>query len=128
MFVNKRDKRCTIDEERGVELRFVASGPDRPNLFVLTVGGTSIAFEASVNTIQRQSGESALVWTIHAVGKGYPFHGLPAYRFADSTEHDSVLALINEAMRTYRDLHGMIATPVENVLFELLPRADLPYE
>lgn len=118
MFVNKPAERRTVDEQRGVELRFVASGPDRPNIFALTVGGTPIAFEASVRTIDRPDDGRTLVWTVHAVGIGHPFYGLPAHRFADAGERAATLALIAEAMRTYRDLHGMIATPVEDVLFE----------
>jgi hypothetical protein len=118
MFVNKPAERRTVDEERGVELRFVASGPDRPNIFALTVAGTPIAFEASVRNIERPTEGRKLVWTVHAVGIGHPFYGLPAHRFVDADDRSAVLALIDEVLRVYRDLHGMIASPVEDVRFE----------
>lgn len=118
MFVNKPNEGRTVDEERGVELRFVASGPERPGFYTLTVAGTPIGFEASVRTISRPGGERALIWTVHRVGVGSSFYKLPGYRFADAADRAAMLALIDEAMRAYRDLHGMVAFPVEDVLFE----------
>jgi len=119
MFVNKPAARRTVDAERGVELRFVAAGrPDRPQLFALTVAGATIPFEATSRTIEHPDGKQTKVWTVHSVGVPYPFYKLPRHRFADAEDRGSVLALIDEAMRVYSDLYGLMPTPVEAVLFD----------
>jgi hypothetical protein len=127
-FVNRPAENRTVDEARGIELRFVDSGPERPNRFLLTVAGAPIGFEASVRTIETPGGEQRLVWTVHRLGEGFlavqwrdggsSFVQVPAHRFASAAERAAVRDHIGAALRVYRDLCGRIATPVAEVVFE----------
>lgn len=124
MFVNKPAESRTVDEERGVELRHLNSGPERPEFFVLTVTGTPIGFKASVSSIKHLDGQRVLVWTVHDVGVGSSFfvgptfYQIPAHRFTDVADREAVLSLIDEALRVYRSSYGLTVTPVEDVVFE----------
>lgn len=128
MFVNKTSENRTVDEERGLELRFVDAGPERPSQYVLVRSGTPIGFTASVRTIERPNRGRALIWTVHNVGRFYhesrwvgdrwSMHGVPGYRFVDAADRAAVLAIIDEALHVYGDLTGRDTTPVDAVVFE----------
>jgi hypothetical protein len=119
MFVNKPAERRTVDEERGVELRSISAGrPDRPHLFVLTVSGITIPFEATSQTIEHPGGSQTRIWSVHCVGVPHPFYNLTGYHFVDDENRAAVFRLIDEAMRVYGFAYGIDKTPVEAVLFE----------
>lgn len=123
MFINDRVNDRTIDIERGIELRYLGSGADRPTLLAMVVDGVPIAVDATVRTVIAPDGTSGLSWTVHAIGRDRSFYGVPPYTFANETERGRLLRLLDEALRVYRDLTGRIKTPVVEVSFNL---SDFP--
>lgn len=123
MFVNEAVNKRTVDHERNVELRYLGSGPERPETFSLTVHGTPIAFEVEARDTITTDGRQALAWRVLSIGKGHLSfsgdvrHKIPGHSFADAGERKKICSLIDEALRVYSNFYGMVERPVTEVSF-----------
>lgn len=125
MFVNEALNERTVDHEREVELRFIETGPERPETFRLTVKGTTIAFEVECRDSWTADGRPAVGWRVLSIGRGHIYfsgnvlHKIPDYIFVDAADREATCSLIEEALRRYSNHYGMSAVPVTEVSFPL---------
>jgi len=123
MFVNDFINRRTVDHERGLELRYINWGPERPKTYCLTVDGVPIAFDAWFYPAVTADGRPGTAWTIEAVGHshssvaGQEIYSIPAYSFADAADRVRIIGLIEEALRVPCDLFGIHPTPDASITF-----------
>lgn len=129
MFVNEgRHQRTvdrTVDHERGLELRYVTSGPERPITYSFAMDGVTMAVSVYRRVTSTADGRPALALCVVSVGdsfraiSGPQVFSIPAYDFSDTAERERVCALIAEAFRVLESEHFVHPTPVAEVTFRL---------